>query len=342
MAQLLKDPQEREESWLQEVAKSLQRLVAEAQAIVQEKKVSSFCLLRLESFEGGKDATKPFHANLMTATLKQYQQVWLKLLYYVLHTANQPSPSSSSSSTSVPIPVQGFHLYQPTADQRSCIRHLKYAAIQVQQQQEVVLAEELDQLQDEVDTACLELCIALLNHKLEHDEYESAVLSYLAVAALQYIPGQQDGSGLPEYKLSDAATYIATLSGLIKIAQLLTVEYCLQQQQQGQTASCYSLLEQLHAKFLVTSTVTPMDWALRLRLYCRGISRRSTIEGKISWSGETVIYRELELSMASLRKLVHTLSDEVHNILLQELLFVKEEEISQLPEIKWAELGQYC
>src|SRR5205809_7897166 len=44
-------------------------------------------------------------------------------------------------------------------------------------------------MDQKIDKSCLQLCIALLDHRLDHDEYESAIVSYLAVAALQHIPG---------------------------------------------------------------------------------------------------------------------------------------------------------
>ena len=86
--------------------------------------------------------------------------------------------------------------------------------------------------------------------------------------------------------------------------------------------SCHELLEQVHTRFLVVGTATPMDWALRLRLYGRGIGTKTTAVGCINWIGETVIYRETELSISDFRQLVHKLSEETRSILLNQLLFV--------------------
>ncbi|KAH0553468.1 hypothetical protein GP486_006460, partial [Trichoglossum hirsutum] len=173
----------------------------------------------------------------------------------------------------------------------------------------------------------------LLDHKLDHDEYESAVVSYMAVAGLEYIPGTQPG----QYKFKDASQYMPILSGFIKVAQMLTVQYCLEKEERVEVKSCRELLEQLHTRFLVVSTATPMDWVLRLRLYGRAIHNKTTAVGGINWNEETVIYREIELSMTDFRQLVHQLCKETRHILMKDLLFVQDKE-GDLPPYRWSEL----
>lgn len=79
-----------------------------------------------------------------------------------------------------------------------------------------------------------------------------------------------------------------------------------------------------------------MDWALRLRLYGRRISDRQTAEGGVDWIGDTVIYQDIELSMMDFRGLVHKLIEEIQDILLHELLFIKD--VGELPAYDWMEL----
>jgi hypothetical protein len=146
--------------------------------------------------------------------------------------------------------------------------------------------EEVKAMQQKLDKYCLELCMRLLDHQLDHDEYESGIISYLAIAALEFIPG----NSISAYKFCDSAQFTPVLSGLIKVAQMLAVEYCLEKEEEGEVESCRKLLEQLHTRFLTVSSATPMDWMLRLRLYGRGISQKTTAEGCINWVGETIIY----------------------------------------------------
>src|SRR3954451_16973096 len=66
----------------------------------------------------------------------------------------------------------------------------------------------------ELQEKCLQFCIALLDHRLDHDKYESAILSYLAIARLQQVHGQDRN----QYKFIDAINYPPILSGFIKLA----------------------------------------------------------------------------------------------------------------------------
>lgn len=258
----------------------------------------------MQSFHIGEDSHKPFHVNLGSDTIERYQQVWSKLLIYVLRTANSET-----------------QLYQLTESQQTRVDNLLLAANQATQYiSEELEEEEVEAMDQKIDKSCLHLCIALLDHRLDHDEYESAIVSYLAVAALQHIPGDDPN----QYKFKDASEYTSILSGFIKIAQMLTVQYCLEEEESGEVVSCRELLEQVHTRFLVVSTATPMDWVLRLRLYGRGIGRKTTAVGYVNWVGETVIYKEMELSMSDFRQLVHKLYDETHHILLNDLLFAND------------------
>jgi hypothetical protein len=118
----------------------------------------------------------------------------------------------------------------------------------------------------------------LLDHRLDHDEYESSVISYFAVAGLEYVHSDGDG----QYKFRDSAQYTPILSSFVKIAQMLTVQYCFEQEKNDKVESCQELLEQLHMQFLTVSSATLIDWILQLRLYSQEIVRRMTAEGCIN------------------------------------------------------------
>ncbi|KAH0547910.1 hypothetical protein GP486_008349, partial [Trichoglossum hirsutum] len=251
-------------------------------------------------------------------TVERYQRVWSQLLVYVLRTADSDS-----------------RLYQLKQDQQSYVQELLVAANRVLQYEEGKLEEEeVEVMQKELDGSCLVLCMALLDHQLNHDEYESAIVSCLAIMGLEYIPGS---SGTAQYKFKDSAQVTPILSGFIKVAQMLTVQYCLEEEESGKVNSCRELLEELHTRFLTVGTATPMDWILRLRLYGRGIIKRLTAEGCINWIGDTVIYQDIELSMSDFRRLVHQLAEETRSVLMKDLLFVGEAE-GQLPTYSWTEL----
>ncbi|KAH0553155.1 hypothetical protein GP486_006660 [Trichoglossum hirsutum] len=247
MIQLIK-PAQVNEMELKEVEKSLKRLVEKARQTILQRKISTFMLHRLESFHSGQDAAKPFHVNMNLQTIERYQRVWSQLLMYVLRTADSDS-----------------RLYRLKQDQRSCMQELLVAANRALQYEDGELEEEeVKAMHQELDGSCLALCMALLDHRLNHDEYESAIVSCLAIMGLEYIPGS---SGTAQYKFKDSAQVTPILSGFIKVAQMLTVQYCLEEEESDEVNSCRELLEELHTRFLTVGTATPMDWMLRLRLY---------------------------------------------------------------------------
>jgi superfamily II DNA helicase RecQ len=315
--QLVSPAKEDEELELRYVEKSLERLVEKARQTILQKKVSTFTLHRVQNFHAGEDSHKPFHVNLSQDTIERYRRVWSRLLIYVLRTARQET-----------------QLYQLTEHQRQGIADVLLAADRaVQFDGEDLEEAEEELINEELDWKCLQLCIVLLDHKLNHDEYESAAISYIAIAGLEYIPGTQPS----QYKFKDASQYTPTLSGFIKVAQMLTIQYCLEKEMRGEVESCRELLEELHTRYLVVSTATPMDWALRLRLYGRAIHNKTTAVGGINWNGETVIYRETELSMIDFRRMVHHLCDETRHVLITDLLFAQGKE-GDLPSYCWSEL----
>jgi superfamily II DNA helicase RecQ len=304
IAQLVK-PAQQEEQELREVENSVVRLVEQARQTILQKKVSVFTLQRLESFQPGRDAQKPFHANFGMDTIQRYQRIWKQLLVYVLRTVDTE-----------------WQRYQCTKEQQDSIKSIRIAIDNFRE-------DNSEAMQQEMDKYCLQLCVTLLAQRLDHDEYESAVISFLAVMGLENILGTS------RYRFKSSAQYTPILSGFIKMAQMLTLQYCFQQEEDNEVESCRVLLEELHSRFLTDSSATPMDWALRLRLYGRGISRRMTMPGCINWIGDTVVYEDIELSMTDFRTLVHKLTEETQ-CMLHELLFVKH--ASELPAYSWTEL----
>jgi hypothetical protein len=100
--------------------------------------------------------------------------------------------------------------------------------------------------------------------------------------------------------------------------------------------SCRKLFEELHTRFLVDNTPTPVNWVLKVMSYGREISKRQTAEGCISWIGDKVIYQAIELDIGDFRRLIHKLTEETRDVLLYELLFVKS--MGELPTYSWTEL----
>jgi Orsellinic acid/F9775 biosynthesis cluster protein D len=204
IVQLVK-PAKPEELGLKEVEKSLDRLVRKAMQTILKKKVSMFLLHRAKSYEAGKDSREVFHIKNYDETIQRYQRIWNQVLMYILRTASAEYSES--------------RLYRLTQKQQYAIRDVVPAVNRFQlYEKEDLTEEDIEAMQQELDKYCLHFCITLLDHQLDGDEYESAILSGLAAMSLEYIPGSE-----ALYRFRKPVQYTPLLAGFLKVAKMLTI-----------------------------------------------------------------------------------------------------------------------
>jgi hypothetical protein len=147
--------------------------------------------------------------------------------------------------------------------------------------------------QERLDRACLALSIALLDHSLKGELYESAVVGFLAVLGVD--PQRQT--------FRDPYAYTRYLSGLVKISQMLVAQQAVSLAERGLVAYPTDALEEMRARFLLFGVQAPFGWITRLRTYGKKIQNSTTSLGYIYWSDDeqTLSYRDLKLSMSGLR-----------------------------------------
>jgi hypothetical protein len=88
--------------------------------------------------------------------------------------------------------------------------------------------EEEREVTAEMDKACFQLCIFLLDHTLRGGHFESVVLSFLAVLGINEKPGEEFRSPL---------NYSPDLSKFIKMAQMLVVQRAVTGAEQGRASA---------------------------------------------------------------------------------------------------------
>jgi hypothetical protein len=149
----------------------------------------------------------------------------------------------------------------------------------------------------DLDRACLQLCIALLNHTLKGDHFESVVLSFLAVLGID-----ENLGGVFRGPLS----YSPDLSKFIKIAQMLVVQQSVFAAEDGEVEHPSDMLDEIRERFMVRGSRTAFNWACRLRSYAKKIVSNTTSLGYITWSedGGSVTYKDTGFSMDALRKFI--------------------------------------
>lgn len=180
------------------LGESFDRLIKRAYQSVCNDKISVFDQANINNFVTNWSATQERRliVKLQKSTYRAYKVVWKRLLCFV-YRASQPTLQMPllHKLTS----AQSRHLKETISLAKEL---LSYQHLQGHKQEEVQVASKLDK-------ACLLLCIALLDHILRGDHFESVVLSFLAVLGIDESPGGVFRSPL---------SYSPDLSKFIKMA----------------------------------------------------------------------------------------------------------------------------
>jgi hypothetical protein len=196
--------------------------------------------------------------------------------------------------------------------------------------------------------ACLEFCIALLDHQITRREYDSPLVCALAVL------------GVKEDSWKGPEQYPPTLSAVIKTARFIVVQQGLElsgadladpQDSSEETDNfnnsayenspsprrrpkgCLQIIQQMMDRFMVRGSHGPMQWMLDLRTYGLKIHYDTTSRGHVEWTGDELLYKELHFSMAQFRSIVHGLASESQRLLTEELLFSSK--TAPVPSVPW-------
>lgn len=115
-----------------------------------------------------------------------------------------------------------------------------------------------------LNRTCLLFCIALLDHIIRRDLFQSVVVGFFAIL------------GIDEEKESfrDANQYTPILSGFIKVGQLLVIQRAVLAVDEGTVDEPSNILDEMRQRFLIHGCATLMGWALRLRTYGKKIKVR--------------------------------------------------------------------
>ena len=180
----------------------------------------------------GDQSMKAFDGSRKPRSIKKYTDVWLKILRYIWRTAakeNRPK-------------------YTLTDRQRGCLSELHAAT------REEIEAEEgwgekqgnkRKELHEATEGACLRFWLAMFDHELQDDEYESGIISGLAVSGMSQNGGR---------KWRSALLYTPDLSGVVTVLRALVV-YSARERRQDDIAERMSQGLKLEEAEKATSSV---------------------------------------------------------------------------------------
>jgi hypothetical protein len=227
------------------LGESFDRLIERAYQSICEDKISVFDQAQINSFIAGRSGKhdRMLMVKLAKSTFRAYKGIWKRLLCFVYRTSQltQSIPLLHRLTT-----AQLFHLDRALhlAEELSSVQRLPRS--------DPLPAEEegAGEVVRDLDRACLLLCIALLDHPLQGDHFESVVLSFLAVLGVDESPG-----GVFRGPLS----YSPDLSKFIKMAQMLVVQRSVVAAEEGEVEHPSDMLDEMRERFMVRGSRTAFD-----------------------------------------------------------------------------------
>lgn len=335
----------KEEPELHVIIESFRRVVDAAQRNTVRETVGINALFEINRKCVTKKPSMPFSSFMGDDTLTKYRGYWEQLLCYVYRMQEEEEFEEVRPG------------YQLSRVQQDAFQTLVAAADEMTDQDDVGEPQSPGTRPDhtpaleKIDRLCLGLCMALLNHELGDDEYESVVISGLAVLGFR-----DDGGWL------NAEDYTTKYSGIIKIARLLVIYRSYVEREDGyqmnrkemddvqaraHTEPMFDIVRRRVRKFMTLVSEkgrpTPMDWIYECRTYGMKIRYNTTAEGVLEWEGSRVLYQQIRFNMEQLRGMVHGLVEESRRDLM-ELLMLKmnaegEVRAGELPPIDWEKLS---
>jgi superfamily II DNA helicase RecQ len=350
---------------LQVLYRAFDWMIQGAQYTTVQEVVGQAALFEVNKKEAKQETQMPFDSWMDITTVRSYTQVWRQILGYIFRAedtdpddrpAYQLTSNQAMNIQSLRDEIRKFREWKhemdngkedqekASRDEGTREENDKYESDEYESDEEI---ERIRVIQREV----LRLCISLLNHPLQDNEYKSAIISGLAILGMK-----DDGGWL------NAEDYTPKYSAVIKLARLMVVQEAYERKKEAmrrlqeddneitdaiareQTVSYYHLIGKMVKRFMTMANgkrdPTPMQWIFQARSYGLKIRYTTTAEGCIQWIGDTILYQQIRFSMAEVRTMVHGLVREARELLFRDLMLVDMDsqgqvESTQVPGIDW-------
>ena len=282
----------------------------------------------------GDQSMKAFDGSRKPRSIKKYTEVWLKILRYIWRTAakeNRPK-------------------YTLTDRQRGCLSELHAATreeIEAEEGREKKQGNKGKELREATEGACLRFWLAMFDHELQDDEYESGIISGLAVSGMSQNGGR---------KWRSALLYTPDLSGMVTVLRALVVYSARERRQDDISGKMLQGLKREEAEEATSSVLqnvkasvhdfmtltayggraTPLNHIMQQRTYGRRIRESTKASTRVAWAGDTILIDKVAFSIEDIRAVLFGLRETARKRLLADLLFVSENggEGEELPPLQ--------
>lgn len=276
------------------------------------------CVHRREN--GAATNDRPFYGKQKVQTIRKYTAVFVKILRYIWRTESTAARPA----------------YRLTPGQKQALVTLRSAARTGQGSAESSPSAVRDQAvaeREKVVTASLAFWIAMFQHPLGDNEYESGLLSGLAVLGGC---GEKNGWVPAIYYTPTLAAVITTIRAMVARRAWRTREdHVAVQVQAGMEEAVarqgapviHELVQQDVDRFMTITAFGgsphPMNTIYTQKMYGMKIRYTTNADGQVGWSGDqqdVILVRKIQFSMGQIRELVHGLLDTTRRRLAGELL----------------------
>jgi superfamily II DNA helicase RecQ len=275
---------------------------------------------------------RTFYSQQNVSTIRKYMEVWVEMLRYIWRTSTQEKRPRYRLTVKQEMRLQQLQQSVAKADNGTSRRKTGHR--------------EKTARRERIEAAILSFWIAMFDHELKEHEFESGVISALAVISIMR----------PKGGYTAAINYTPKLSAVVTVLRALVVYQAWQERQADVQQRIESGVEEREAKEQARATiegvresvrqfmtlteyggrVTPMNHILQQRTYGMAIRNTTKAPPRIGWQGDTVSIDKIKFSVEDVRTAVFGLWETARRRLVKELLFIEDEK--DMPPIDIAAL----
>jgi superfamily II DNA helicase RecQ len=309
---------------LEDACRGTRRLVRRAFATCNPSTVSKAALESVNRRETGAGTNeRPFYAGQQVKTIRKYSDSWVHIMRYLWRTAFEKERPK----------------YKWTERQSQSMRHLQTITSDRSGTQHA--------RREAIEEACFTFWIAMFDHELKDSEFDSGIMSGLAVLGID----TQTGTW------KSALSYTPILSAIVAVMRALVVYRAWKIRQKSiqegvtggmsleeaadQARSVVDGVDRLTERFMTLrefgGRISPMDRILRTRTYGLKIRMTTKASGTVAWEGDRVLVNKIRFGIDDIRTVVHGLFEDVSQRFKNELMLADEDQV--IPQLDISSLA---
>ena len=319
-----------EDDGLAEACRGTKRLIQHAFTTITPENISKATLQQVARTETGGSVRdfREFYSQQNVKTLRNYMAVWVELLRYIWRTVDRAERPG----------------YRITEEQSTRLQNLQHAvarrARDGNEQSGTSRTGKRDARKaarrDAIEKASLAFWIAMFDHEMKNHEYDSAIVSGLAVLGIK-----RTGEGFVA-----AIDYTPKLSAVVTVLRGLVV-YRAWNERQAEISRCegegmsrakaqqsargvHEFVQEPVRRFMTLieygGSSTPMNHILQQRTYSMAIRNTTKAPATVGWQGDTILIGKIQFTVNDVRKVVFGLCETARRRLVRDLLFIEYED----------------